>query len=437
MEKTMTEETQEIISLLKNSPSVFHVVKNIADKLLANGFIELDERKPFNIQKGKNYFVKRNNSSIIAFKIPSNCHDLSFFGTATHNDSPTYKLKPHPFVKKGNLTLLDVEPYGGMIHSTWLDRPLSIAGRVFLKKGDKIEEKLLDIHRPLLIIPNLAIHMNRTINDGYAYNPAIDLLPLFGEDLKEEETSESFLLQELQESKDAEILSHDLYLYNFDEPRTFGIKEEFLSSPRLDDLASAYSSLLGFLGAQNKEKISLFASFDNEEVGSLTRQGANSTFFKDTYRRISKALKGSFEQDIANSFLLSIDNAHANHPNHLDKSDQTTNVLLNKGIVIKSNANQSYTTDGFGSSFVKAIAKKGSIPFQEFTNRSDLRGGSTLGNISNSELSTLSCDVGLPQLAMHSANETMGLLDLDYMRQFVSLYFGTKVTFENNSFLID
>lgn len=437
MERIMTKETKEILSLLKNSPSVFHIVSNITSKLLEKGFVELEERKAFDIQKGKNYFVKRNNSSIIAFKIPLNCKDLSFFGTATHNDSPTYKLKPHPFLKKGNLTLLDVEPYGGMIHSTWLDRPLSIAGRVFLKKGNKIEERLLNINRPLLIIPNLAIHMNRNINDGYAYNPAIDLLPLFGEDLKEEETFESFLLQELHESKDVEVLSHDLYLYNLDEPRTFGAKEEFLSSPRLDDLASAYSSLLGFLESENDEKISLFASFDNEEVGSLTRQGANSTFFKDTYLRLSNTLGGTFERDIANSFLLSIDNAHANHPNHLDKSDQTTNVLLNKGIVIKSNANQSYTTDGLGSSFVKAIAQKGNIPFQEFTNRSDLRGGSTLGNISNSELSILSCDIGLPQLAMHSANEMMGLSDLNYMRKFVSLYFGTKVTFEKSSFLID
>ncbi len=433
----MNQETKEIISLLKNSPSVFHVVKNISDKLLEKGFMELDEHKPFIVEKGKNYFVRRNSSSIIAFKIPLNCQDLSFLGTATHNDSPTYKLKPHPFVKKGNLTLLDVEPYGGMIHSTWLDRPLSLAGRVLLGKGEKIEEKLFNINRPLLIIPNLAIHMNRNINDGYAYNPAVDLLPLFGEDLKEDDSFESFLLKELGEKKGVSLLSHDLYLYNFDEPRAFGIKEEFLSSPKLDDLASVYSSLLGFLESENERKISLFASFDNEEVGSLSRQGANSTFFKDTYNRLSKAFEGHLEEDCANSFLLSIDNAHANHPNHLEKSDQTTNVLLNKGIVIKSNANQSYTTDALGSAIVKMVASKGNIPYQEFTNRSDLRGGSTLGNISNSELSLLSCDIGLPQLAMHSANETMGLKDLDYMRRFVSLFFGMKIHFEGNSFFFD
>lgn len=433
----MNQESQEIISLLKRSPSVFHVVKNISEKLLEKGFIELSEYQPFVIEKGKNYFVKRNNSSIIAFKIPLNCKDLSFFGTATHNDSPTYKLKPHPFTKKGNLTLLDVEPYGGMIHSTWLDRPLSIAGRVLLQKGNVIQEALFNVDRPLLIIPNLAIHMNRNINEGYAYNPAVDLLPLFGEDIKEEDSFESFLLKELHEEKDVRVLSHDLYLYNFDEPRVFGLHEEFLASPKLDDLASAYSSLLGFLEAKNDERISLFASFDNEEVGSLTRQGANSTFFKDTYKRLSEALNGNFEEDIANSFLLSIDNAHANHPNHLEKSDQTTNVSLNKGIVIKSNANQSYTTDALGSAIAKMIALKGNIPYQEFTNRSDLRGGSTLGNISNSELSILSCDIGLPQLAMHSANETMGVMDLDSMRRFVSLYFETKVRFEGNSFFFD
>lgn len=433
----MNQESKEIISLLKRSPSVFHVVKNISDKLLEKGFVELSEHQPFVLEKGKNYFVKRNNSSIIAFKIPLNCKDLSFFGTATHNDSPTYKLKPHPFVKKGNLTLLDVEPYGGMIHSTWLDRPLSIAGRVLLQKGNIVEEALFNVDRPLLIIPNLAIHMNRNINDGYAYNPAIDLLPLFGEDLKEEDSFESFLLKELHEEKDVRVLSHDLYLYNFDEPRIFGLHEEFLASPKLDDLASTYSSLLGFLEAKKDERISLFASFDNEEVGSLTRQGANSTFFKDTYKRLSEALNGTFEEDIANSFLLSVDNAHANHPNHLEKSDQTTNVSLNKGIVIKSNANQSYTTDALGSAIAKMIALKGNIPYQEFTNRSDLRGGSTLGNISNSELSLLSCDIGLPQLAMHSANETMGVMDLDSMRHFVSLCLETKVRFEGNSFFFD
>ena len=425
---------EKIIALLNSSHSQFHVVKNIKNEVSKKGFVELDEKADWDIKRGGNYFVTRNNSSIIAFKIPENCNDFSFSATATHNDSPTFKLKPNPLIKRGDLTLLDVEPYGGMIYSTWLDRPLSIAGRLMVEKDGHIEERLFDCDRPLLSIPNLAIHMNRSINKGYEYNPAEDLLPLFSSSFPIEKTFNDFLLEEMG-TEDAKILSHDLFLYNRDEARLFGYQNELLSAPRLDDLSSVYSTLLGFLASRNSNRLSLFLSFDNEEVGSLTRQGANGTFFKDVYNRIVSSFGLSDDKkakSIANSILLSIDNAHANHPCHRSISDETTNVKLNGGIVIKYNANQSYTSDAPSSAIVKKIAMDNDIPYQEFTNRSDLKGGSTLGNISNSELSVISCDIGLSELAMHSSNETMGAKDLDYMSKFVARYFSSHIEMEGD-----
>lgn len=432
----MEQNLERILAFLNASKSPFHVVSNIETTLLEAGFEKLDEKEEFTIKKGRSYFVKRNDSSIIAFKIPLNCEDFSFFGTATHNDSPTYKLKPNPFVRKGNLTLLDTEPYGGMIHSSWLDRPLSMAGRIYLQKGNGVEERLVDIDRDLLLIPNLAIHMNREINNGYAYNPAIDMLPLLSSSLPEEETFASYLSKELSLEEDENILSHDLYLYNRDKARLFGAKEEFLSSPKIDDLASVYCALLSFLSSNNEKRITLFASFDNEEIGSLTRQGAASSFFRDTLCRLSSAIGFDLEEAVARSFILSVDNAHANHPNHPEKSDQTTNVLLGEGIVLKYNANQSYTTDAFGASLVKKVASLGDIPVQEFSNRSDIHGGSTLGNLLNGQISIHSADIGLPELAMHSVNETMAVKDLSYMVDFLTTFFEKDIRFEGEGFIV-
>ncbi len=429
---------EKIIGLLNHSHSQFHVVDNIKKELSKAGFVELDEKSNWNIESGRDYFVTRNNSSIIAFKIPKNCGDFSFLATATHNDSPTFKLKPNPLIKRGDLTLLDVEPYGGMIYNTWLDRPLSFAGRLMIEKDGYIEERLFDSDRALLSIPNLAIHMNRSINKGYEYNPATDLLPLFASSYPDGKTFDDFLLDEMG-LKDAKIISHDLFLYNRDEARLFGYQNEFLSSPRLDDLSSVYSSLLGFVVSKNDDRLSMFLSFDNEEVGSLTRQGANGTFFKDVYNRIASSFGLSEDtkaKSIANSILLSIDNAHANHPCHRSISDETTDVKLNGGIVIKYNANQSYTSDSVSSAIVKKIAMDNDIPYQEFTNRSDLKGGSTLGNISNSELSVISCDIGLSELAMHSSNETMGSKDLDYMSKFVARYLSSHIEMSGDAIRI-
>lgn len=420
----------KIINLLNESYSPFHVVRNIENELKENGFSLLKENQNFRLEKGKKYYVKRNDTSIIAFEIPESFSfaSSSFLLTATHNDSPTFKIKPNPIIHIGNLMLLNTEPYGGGIYSTWLDKPLSIAGRVLVEKGNKIESRLLAIDEDLLEIPNVCIHMNRNVNSENKVNPSTDTRPLFGID-QNDFSFDKYLLKQLN-LEDYEVLSHDLFLYNREKARLIGKEKEFLASGRLDDLSATYSSLLGFLSSKKGKAIKVYASFDNEEVGSLTRQGANSTFLKETLRRIILALGGKnddFEKTIASSFMLSIDNAHADHPNHMEYTDKTTKVEMNKGIVIKYNANQSYTSDALSSAIVKSIMKKNNIPYQEYTNRSDLRGGSTLGNISNSEVSLITVDIGLAQLAMHSSYEIMGKNDIGYLIDFTKCYFASNI----------
>lgn len=420
----------KIINLLNESYSPFHVVKNIENELKENGFSLLKENQNFRLEKGKKYYVKRNDTSIIAFEIPDDFSfaSSSFLLTATHNDSPTFKIKPNPIIHKGNLMLLNTEPYGGGIYATWLDKPLSIAGRVLVEKDGRIESRLLAIDEDLLEIPNVCIHMNRTVNSENKVNPSTDTLPLLGID-QNDFSFDKYLLKQLN-LEGYEVLSHDLFLYNREKAKLIGREKEFLASGRLDDLSATYSALLGFLSSKKGKAIKVYASFDNEEVGSLTRQGANSTFLKETLKRVIIALGGKdddFEKTIASSFMLSIDNAHADHPNHMEYTDKTTKVEMNKGIVIKYNANQSYTSDALSSAIVKSIMKKNAIPYQEYTNRSDLRGGSTLGNISNSEVSLITVDIGLAQLAMHSSYEIMGKKDIDYLVDFTKDYFASNI----------
>ena len=419
--------TNKLISLLNKSYSVFHAVKNIEDELLNEGFTLIDEKKEYILEPGKNYYVKRNDSSIIAFKIPAKLskETASFMISATHNDSPTFKIKPNPIIKSSNLLLLETEPYGGGIYNTWLDKPLTLAGRIFVKGKNGVERKLFYVDEDLLEIPNVCIHMNRNINSGYAYNPAVDMKPILGID-EEGFDFKKYILGKAGYSSDDELLGHDLFLANREKATLIGKNKELLASGRLDDLSAAYASLLGFIRSEEAESISVYASFDNEEVGSLTRQGANSTFLKETLSRIINALFGDssmYSSIISRSMLLSIDNAHANHPNHPEYSSPTTKVNLNGGIVIKYNANQSYTSDGYSSSVLKAMMIDKKLSYQEYTNRSDLRGGSTLGNISNSEVSLVSVDIGLAQLSMHSSYEIMGKDDIDDLVELTKTYF--------------
>ncbi len=424
---------------LTKSYSVFHAVRNREEELSKEGYTKLSEREPRNIHRGGKYYLTRNGSSLIAFRIPKEENQLFFQISATHNDSPSFKIKPNPVIHYQNLILLNTEPYGGGIYNTWLDRPLSFAGRVMVKKGREAKSRLLNIDKDLLTIPNLAIHFNRNINSSMSYNPSKDRLPILGVG-REDFSFETYLKEKLGLEKDTEILSHDLFLYSRVKPCYVGRNKEFLSSPRLDDLSSAYSALFGFLSAKDNKAVNVFASFDNEEVGSLTKQGANSTFLKDVLERISYALKGDLDnrkQAISKSCLLSIDNAHANHPNHPEISDKTTDVERNKGIVVKSNANQSYTSDAYSRAMISLLGQKAKAPLQYFTNRSDLRGGSTLGNLSNSEVSLTACDIGLPQLARHSSTELCGSEDINNRARLIETYFSSTLRLTDGSLSLE
>ncbi len=418
-------ENERIIELLGSSHSVFHAVKNIESVLKEQGYSAIKESEPFSLVPGGKYYVTRNGSSVIAFAIPSS-PKKGFRIAATHNDSPSFAVKPNPIIVREGVSQINVEPYGGGIFYSWLDRPLSLAGRVFVKTEEGIKEELIDIDEDILVIPSLAIHQNREVNHGYEWNAAKDMVPLWLDSAFEGDFA-GYLSKKC--SIEGEIVSHDLFLYVREEPRLVGEGGTLLLAPRLDDLSSAYANVLAFVESKAEDYVPVFVSFDNEEVGSLTAQGAMSDFLADTLKRISRSLgwdEDGWAEAKANSILLSADNAHANHPNHLDKCDPTTHVHLNGGIVIKYNADQRYTTNGKSAAYVKALCLELGQPYQEFTNRSDLRGGSTLGNLSNNEVSLLSADIGIAQLAMHSAVELCGVSDLERMVALLRAHYENK-----------
>lgn len=414
-------ERDAILEDLGRSYSPFHVVHNLVMRLQKAGFLPLNEKTSYSLLPGGCYYVTRNDSSLIAFALPkTGLSHTAFRFAAAHTDSPTFVLKPNPVLCKNGLVSWNVEPYGGMIDSSWLDRPLSFGGRVYyLDQNGDTKMTLVSPQEDVLYIPNVCIHFNRDINSGYAFNPAVDLIPLAGTG---KDFSFSDYLLSLLPSDAASIVSFDLSLYNRDKPRLVGVAQEFLSSPRLDDLVSAYGVLQGFLTA-NPHFINVYCAFDNEEVGSLTMQGANGTFLRDTMHRLASALNLPYEETLARSFLLSVDNAHALHPNHPEYTDASSPVHLNGGIAVKYNAAQHYTSNARSVAFLNVVAKKNDIPLQVFTNRSDLRGGSTLGNLSNNQLSLCSVDIGIPQLAMHSANEFCGIKDVDSLVRLSAAYF--------------
>ena len=422
------EHVQELFDFIQQSPSCFHVIENVKKQLTEQGFEELCENKNWQIKEGGKYFVTRNLSSVIAFKVPTkDCK--SFHIVASHSDSPTFKIKDHPEqMVKGKYVQLNTERYGGMIYSTWFDRPLSIAGRALVKTETGVATKLLNIDRDLLVIPNLAVHMDRTVNDGMKYNPQVNLLPLYGDAASKDTFNK--LVAEACGTAEENIISTDLFLYNRTAPTVWGAHNEYMSCAKLDDLECAFSSLKAFLKGENSQSVSVCAIFDNEEVGSSTKQGANSTFMYDVLHRINENLGRTEEQyhtAVASSFMLSADNAHALHPNHPAISDPTNPVYLNEGIVIKHNANQKYTTDAVSSAIFQKMCEEKNVPYQHFVNRSDVAGGSTLGNIANTHVSLNTVDIGMAQLAMHSSYETAGVLDLDYMIAGMEAFYNSAV----------
>lgn len=413
----MYQDTAErLLEFISKSPTAFHAVKEMRRRFLEESFEELREEEYWKLRKGGRYFVTRNHSAIIAFSVPQ--EDVrQFCIMASHSDSPSFKIKENPEITVEDAYVkLNVEKYGGMILAPWFDRPLSVAGRMIIRENGKFKEKLICVDEDLLMIPSLAIHMNREINEGYKYNVQTDLLPLYGS----AEAKGSFMSLLAREAgvREEDILGHDLFLYNRTPGTIWGAGKEFISSPRLDDLQCAYSSMEGFLKAGRRECIAIHCVMDNEEVGSTTKQGAASTFLKDTLVRINGGLGRTHEEylmTLAGSFMVSADNAHGLHPNYTGKADPVNRPVLNKGIVIKYNANQKYCTDGLSAAVFKDICQQAQVPVQAFVNRSDMAGGSTLGNISNTQAAMNTVDIGLPQLAMHSSYETAGIKDTEYL----------------------
>ena len=419
---------KEMLDFITKSPTCFHAVSNIGGMLDDVGFRELRETEEWNLEKGGKYYTKRNDSSVIAFAIPAEENEIKgFHMAAAHSDSPCFKIKEKPeLTVEEHYLRLNTEKYGGMILSTWLDRPLSVAGRLAVRGEHGIESRLVNIDQDLCVIPNVAIHMNREMNKGVEYNPQVDMLPLFADaafdsqETVDGQPEKPTLLAVAAQAAgvDAEkILGEDLFLYTRQEGRFLGAKGEFVLSPRLDDLQSAFALTKAFMESAPEEYINICAVFDNEEVGSGTRQGADSTFLEDVLERITEGLQEScstYLRWVADSFLISADNAHAVHPNHPEKADPTNRPYLNGGIVIKYHGSQKYTTDGISAARMKDYCERANVPYQTYANRSDIAGGSTLGNISTAHVSVSSVDIGLPQLAMHSAVETAGMKDTEY-----------------------
>ena len=426
------ETVKQLFDFITSSPSPFHAVWNMKQRLESEGYEQLLESQNWELKEGGKYYVIRNGSSILAFRIPKT-EFRGFQIMASHSDSPSFKIKENPEMEvEGHYVKLNVEKYGGMLCAPWLDRPLSVAGRLVGREGNRIVTKLVSVDRDLVLIPNLAIHMNREANDGYKYNAQKDMLPLYGMGCEK-----GTFLKQIAEAAGVHaenIVGSDLFLYNRMEGSIWGAEEEFISIGNLDDLQCAFASLQAFLAAEDGGSIPVHCVFDNEEVGSSTKQGAASTFLLDTLQRINEGLgrtNGQSHQALASSFMLSADNAHAVHPNQADKTCPTNRPYPNGGVVIKYSANQKYTTDGMAAAIFTRICEEAEVPYQTFLNRSDLPGGSTLGNISNTQVALNTVDIGLAQLAMHSPYETGGVKDTDYLIRAAKKFYETSVTEES------
>ena len=424
MKKTLA---KELLQFIEKSPSTYHVIENVRARLLASGYTELEENARWSLAHGGKYFLTRGGTSCIAFRVPEQTAH-GFMLTASHSDSPSFKIKENPErTAAGHYLQLSTEKYGGMLMSTWFDRPLSVAGRVFVRANGEIVEKLVSVDRDLLVIPNVAIHMNRTANDGMKYLANIDTLPLLG---GKDSGGILPIVAKAADVAENDILGSDLFLYCRGEGMLLGENEEYILSPKLDDLECACGCLEGFLAAKESGNIAVCCIFDNEEVGSSTKQGAGSTFLRDTLRRIALCL-GKDEQELqmmlARSFLVSADNAHAQHPNHGEYADPDNCPYMNEGVVIKFNANQRYATDGRSCAVFRAVCENAGVPTQVMSNRSDLPGGSTLGSISDTLVPVSTVDIGLPQLAMHSSWETAGVQDYEFLIRAMTEYFGSAL----------
>ena len=420
---------QNLCEFLDASPSVYHAAANVAAMLEGAGFVRLSEGDAWTLEKGGKYYFTRGGSAVMAFRIPEGAPQ-GFLMTASHCDRPTFKVKENPELT-GTYTRLAVERYGGMIMSSWLDRPLSIAGRALVETETGIESRLVCIDRDLLMIPSVAIHMDRTVNDGKKWNPAVDLLPLMGG--KEAAGKLESLLEEAAGGK---LLGSDLYLALRQKAAVWGMDEEYISSAALDDLECVWGCTRGFLAAENGRNIPVLCVFDSEEVGSNSVQGAASTILSDVLERICEALGLDIRRELSRSFMISADNAHAIHPNHPEYADPKNAPVLGGGVVLKFNASQRYTTDGVSAAIFRKVCGKAEVPVQTFFNRADLMGGSTLGHISLNHVSVPTADIGLPQLAMHSAYETAATADALHLEKAMTAFYSCDLRMDGDSFSV-
>ena len=440
--KEVLKAAESLIEFIDSCPSMFHTAMTLSERLEQAGYIYLPEGSAWHIERGGSYYTRRNNSSVIAWHVGKQVAEADakeqhaaaapyhFQLTASHADSPTFKVKSVGELEgpQGYLRL-NVEAYGGMIDYTWFDRPLSLAGRVLVRTGVRVESRLFSLDRDVAIIPSLAIHMNRDVNSGFAPNRARDLCPLISTGALPAGSLDQMVADELGVDV-ADVLARDLFLVNRQRSCVWGMANEFVSAPKLDDLACAYTSLEAMLAQANEHDVSVYACFDNEEVGSDTKQGAMSTFLRDTLARVNEGLgfdDEGYRRALAASMLVSCDNAHALHPNHPDCADEGARPMLNGGLVIKEAANQHYCTDAFSRAALVAVLENAQVPYQTFANRSDMAGGSTLGNLSNIQASMHAVDVGLPQLAMHSSFETTGARDVALAIQALTAFYNADL----------
>ena len=413
-----------LFDYIRACPTPFHALSHTAKLLSDEGFRPLCESGDWKIERGGKYYVTRNLSSLIAFTVPKGDFS-SFMITASHGDSPAFCIKENAELEGAVYTRLSAERYGSLIFSSWMDRLLGIAGRAAVRTADGISVRLADLGGAEALIPNTAIHLNRKINDGAPYDAAVDMVPLCG--ITGETVPVREKIADTLGVSEADIISTELYLYNPQEGAEWG---GMISAPRLDDLQCAFAAQVAFRNAKaDKNTMPVYCLFDNEEVGSRTKQGAASTFLSDVLVRISDALgeREKLRRRIASGFLVSCDNAHALHPNRPELADKNHTVTPNGGVVIKHNANRNYTTDAVSSAIMRELCRRAGVPVQDYANRADMPGGSTLGNIANTQVSLNTADIGLAQLAMHSAYETAGARDTEYLVRALEAFYSARL----------
>ena len=425
----MDKRTKALMAFLDASHSVYHAAAYLADTLERSGYTRLLEGDSWQLTPGGKYYLTRGGTAVLAFRVPQTT-PVGFMMSASHSDRPTFKVKENGELV-GAYTRLATEKYGGMLMAPWLDRPLSVAGRVLVETESGVQSKLVDIDRDLLLIPNVAIHMNRKANDGYTWNPAVDTLPLLGS-----KAAAGKLNKLLEKAAGGKILGHDLYLYVRQKATVWGMDKEYISSAALDDLECAWCCTQGFLQSSESESIPMLCVFDSEEVGSSSVQGAASRLLEDTIRRICAALSLDESRMLANSFMVSADNAHALHPNHPEYADSANAPVMGGGVVLKFNASQRYTTDGLSAAIFRKVCAKANVSVQTYCNRADIPGGSTLGNISLSHVSVPSADIGLAQLAMHSSYETAAVADAISLEEAMTAFYGHSLTVRGEEFTL-